>query len=81
VSRTGNRIPRLPLGTAVAQVARDVSTAFYDVLVARELAAIAEQDLAQEGRHLEQARRMQAAALATDYDALAAGVAVENARR
>ncbi|MBI3402276.1 MAG: efflux RND transporter permease subunit [Acidobacteria bacterium] len=61
-------------------VARDVSTAFYDVLVAKELASIAEQDLAQKERHLDQARRLQAAGLATDYDVLAAGVTVENAR-
>ncbi|MBZ5556210.1 MAG: efflux RND transporter permease subunit [Acidobacteriia bacterium] len=61
-------------------VARDVSTAFYDVLVAKELAVIAEQDLAQKARHLEQARRLQAAGLATDYDVLAASVTVENAR-
>ncbi len=31
-------------------------------------------------RHLDQVRRLQAAGLATDYDILAAGVAVENAR-
>jgi HAE1 family hydrophobic/amphiphilic exporter-1 len=61
-------------------VARDVSTAFYDVLAAKELAAIAEQDLAQKARHLDQARRLQAVGLVTDYDVLAAGVAVENAR-
>jgi HAE1 family hydrophobic/amphiphilic exporter-1 len=61
-------------------VARDVSTAFYDVLAARQLAAIAEQDLAQRTRHLEQARQLQAAGLATDYDVLAAGVALENSR-
>ncbi|TAK17074.1 MAG: RND transporter [Acidobacteria bacterium] len=61
-------------------VARDVSVAFYDVLAARELAAIAEQDLAQKQRHLEQTRRQLSAGTATDYDLLAASVAVENAR-
>jgi HAE1 family hydrophobic/amphiphilic exporter-1 len=61
-------------------VARDVSTAFYDVLVAKELAAIADQDLAQKQRHLEQAQRLRTAGLATDYDVLAAGVTLENAR-
>jgi hydrophobic/amphiphilic exporter-1 (mainly G- bacteria), HAE1 family len=61
-------------------VARDVSAAFYDVLIAKELAAIAERDLAQKERHLQQARLLQVAGLTTDYDVLAASVAVENAR-
>ncbi len=61
-------------------VTRDVSAVFYDVLVAKELAAIAEQDLAQKQRHLEEATRRQAAGTATDYDVLAASVTVENAR-
>ena len=61
-------------------VARDVSTAFYDVLVAKELAQIAEEDRAQKQRHLEETERRQAAGTATDYDVLAAQVAVENAR-
>lgn len=59
---------------------RDVTTAFYDVLLARELHAIARQNLEQKERHLEEARRRFAAGVATDYDVLAAGVAVENAR-
>jgi HAE1 family hydrophobic/amphiphilic exporter-1 len=59
--------------------ARDVTTAFYDVLLARELYAIAAQNLEQKVRHRDEARRKQAAGTATDYDVLAAGVAVENA--
>jgi HAE1 family hydrophobic/amphiphilic exporter-1 len=61
-------------------VARDVSAAFYDVLVAKELLAIAEADLAQKTRHLEQSQRLQAAGLATEYDVLAAGIAADNAQ-
>jgi HAE1 family hydrophobic/amphiphilic exporter-1 len=61
-------------------VTRDVSTAFYDVLIAKELANIAEEDLAQKQRHLEETERRQSAGTATDYDVLAAQVAVENAR-
>jgi HAE1 family hydrophobic/amphiphilic exporter-1 len=61
-------------------VAKDVSTAFYGVLVAKEFARIAEQDLAQKQRHLEETQRRQSAGTATDYDVLAAQVAVENAR-
>jgi HAE1 family hydrophobic/amphiphilic exporter-1 len=61
-------------------VARDVSTAFYDVLVAKELAQIAEEDRAQKQRHLQETERRQAAGTATDYDVLAAQVAAENAR-
>jgi HAE1 family hydrophobic/amphiphilic exporter-1 len=61
-------------------VVKDVSTAFYDVLVAREFARIAEQDLAQKQRHLEETQRRQSAGTATDYDVLAAQVVAENAR-
>ncbi len=60
--------------------ARDVSASFYDVLLARELSAIAIQSLAQKTRHLDEARKKQVAGTATDYDVLAAEVAVENAR-
>jgi len=61
-------------------VVKDVSTAFYDVLVAKELQKIAEEDLAQKQRHLEETERRQSAGTATDYDVLAAQVAAENAR-
>jgi hydrophobic/amphiphilic exporter-1 (mainly G- bacteria), HAE1 family len=61
-------------------VARDVSTVFYDALMADELAAIAEQNLQQKMRHLEEARRKYSAGTATDYDVLASEVAVTNAR-
>jgi HAE1 family hydrophobic/amphiphilic exporter-1 len=61
-------------------VARDVSAAFYDILVAKELAQIAEEDRAQKQRHLQETERRQAAGTATDYDVLAAQVAAENAR-
>ena len=61
-------------------VAKDVTTAFYDVLVARELVRIAEEDLAQKQRHLDESTKRQAAGTATDYDVLAAQVAVENAQ-
>jgi HAE1 family hydrophobic/amphiphilic exporter-1 len=83
----GVRAARIGFGLADEQlrrfrqaVARDVATAFYDVLVAKEFAAIAEQDLAQKQRHLDQARRLEAAGVTTGYDILAASVAVENAR-
>jgi len=61
-------------------VARDVTAAFYDVLLAREFAAIAENDLAQKERHLDEARRRLEMGVATDYDVLSAEVAVANAR-
>jgi HAE1 family hydrophobic/amphiphilic exporter-1 len=60
--------------------ARDVSASFYDVLLAREQSAIAAQTLEQKVRHLDEAQRKLAAGTATDYDVLAAEVAVENAR-
>jgi HAE1 family hydrophobic/amphiphilic exporter-1 len=61
-------------------VERDVTAGFYEVLVARELVTIAELDLAQKQRHLDEATKRQSAGTATDYDVLAAQVAVENAR-
>ena len=59
---------------------RDVSAAFYDVLLARELHALAIHNLEQKERHREEARRKFQAGVATDYDVLAAEVSVENAR-
>jgi HAE1 family hydrophobic/amphiphilic exporter-1 len=59
---------------------RDVTTAFYDVLAARELQKIAEENLAVRRRHLEEARRRMEAGTATDYDVLSAEVAADNAR-
>jgi hydrophobic/amphiphilic exporter-1 (mainly G- bacteria), HAE1 family len=61
-------------------VVKDVSTAFYDVLAAREVVSITEQDLAQKKRHLDETTKRQSAGTATDYDVLAAQVAVENAK-
>jgi HAE1 family hydrophobic/amphiphilic exporter-1 len=61
-------------------VARDVTAAFYNVLVAHELTRIAEEDLAQKQRHLDETTKRQTAGTATDYDVLAARVTVDNAR-
>jgi HAE1 family hydrophobic/amphiphilic exporter-1 len=61
-------------------VRRDVSAAFYDVLLAKELAAITTQNLTQKQRLLEEAQRKAVIGTATDYDVLAAEVAVANAR-
>ena len=60
--------------------ARDVTASFYDILLARELNAIALQNLEQKVKHLDEARKKHAAGTATDYDVLAAEVAAENAR-
>lgn len=61
-------------------VVRDVSAGFYDCLLSRELIAIATDNLRQKQRLHEEARRRLAAGVATDYDVLAASVAVENAK-
>jgi outer membrane protein TolC len=58
----------------------DVSAAFYDVLLARELHDLAVHNLEQKNRHLEETRRKHHAGVATDYDILAAAVSVDNAR-
>jgi len=59
---------------------RDVCAAFYDILLARELQTLSGENLAQKQRLLNEARRKYEAGVATDYDVLAAEVAVENAR-
>jgi len=61
-------------------VAKDVATAFYDALVARDLAALAAEDSAQKARHLAETTRRRSLGTATDYDVLAAEVALQNAR-
>ena len=80
------RAARLGFGVADQQlrqfrqaVTRDVTTAYCDALVARDLVTIAEQDLAQKQRHLDETVKRQSAGTATDYDVLAAQVAVQNA--
>lgn len=59
---------------------RDVSTAWYDILLARELNRLARENQAQKQRHLDEARKKFSAGVATDYDVLAAEVASANAR-
>ena len=83
----GIRAAKISLKTADDQLLlyqqaalKDVSSAFYDALLSRELYALARQNLEQRSRHLEEARKKFAAGTATDYDVLAAEVTVENAR-
>ena len=59
---------------------RDVSSAYFDVLLARELHQLAVENQLQKTRHLDEGKRKYAAGVATDYDVLAAEVAAENAR-
>ena len=58
---------------------RDVTTVFYDVLLAKELHNAARENLEQKKRLLDEAKQRYAAGTATDYDVLAADVAVQNA--
>ena len=59
---------------------RDVATAWYDILLARELNRLARENEAQKLRHLDESRKRFAAGVATDYDVLASEVGAENAR-
>jgi HAE1 family hydrophobic/amphiphilic exporter-1 len=61
-------------------VRRDVTASFYGILLAKELDRIAKQNLDQKKRHLEEAQKKYTLGVATDYDVLAARVAVDNAR-
>jgi HAE1 family hydrophobic/amphiphilic exporter-1 len=68
------------LRIAQQAAALNVTSVFYDVLLAKELNALALQNLEQKQRHLDEAQKKYAAGVATDYDVLASEVAVENAR-
>jgi hydrophobic/amphiphilic exporter-1 (mainly G- bacteria), HAE1 family len=61
-------------------VRRDVTAAFYDVLLAKEFAAITSKTVEQRQRHLDETQKRYALGTATDYDALSAEVALANAR-
>lgn len=57
---------------------RDVTVAYYDILLAKELQRLALENQWQKRRHLDEAKHKFAAGVATDYDVLAAEVASEN---
>lgn len=59
---------------------RDVTEAFLDVLLAKELLNIAGESLTQKQRRLDEVRERCRAGVATDYDVLASSVSVENER-
>ncbi len=66
--------------TARQDALREVHTAFHDVLLAKELSRIAQENLDQKARHLDEAKKKYAAGTATDYDVLVAEVALQNSR-
>jgi HAE1 family hydrophobic/amphiphilic exporter-1 len=59
---------------------RDVTAAFYNILLARELLRLSGENLKQKQRHSEEAHKRFESGVATDYDVLAADVSLENAR-
>jgi outer membrane protein TolC len=59
---------------------RDVSAVFFDALLAKEFSKIAQQNVDQKIKHLDETRRKFAIGVATEYDVLAAEVAAENAK-
>lgn len=58
---------------------RESATGFYDLLLAMELEKTASDNVAQKKRHLDEAERKYKMEVATDYDVLAARVALTNA--
>jgi HAE1 family hydrophobic/amphiphilic exporter-1 len=58
---------------------RDVVTTCHDIQLAKELYRLAQENRSQKQRHLDEARHRFSLGVATDYDVLAAEVAVENA--
>jgi HAE1 family hydrophobic/amphiphilic exporter-1 len=61
-------------------VVKDVTGTFYNVLAARELVRIAEENVAQRARRLDEVTKRREAGTATDYDVLAAQVELDSAR-
>ncbi len=61
-------------------VIKDVTGTFYNVLAARELVRIAEENVAQRARRLDEVTRRREAGTATDYDVLAAQVELDSAK-
>ncbi len=59
---------------------RDVSASFFDVLLAKELHAIALQNAEQKVRHFDETQKKYISGVASDYDVLSGKVDVENAR-
>ncbi len=59
---------------------REAATAYYDLLFTLELERVARDNVAQKQRHLDEATRRRQAEVATDYDVLAARVALTNAQ-
>lgn len=57
---------------------RDVTVAYYNILLAKKLQYLAEENRLQKQRHLDEAKRKFDSGVATDYDVLAAEVAFEN---
>jgi hydrophobic/amphiphilic exporter-1 (mainly G- bacteria), HAE1 family len=59
---------------------RDVSIAFYNILLAKDLHELALQIIDQKQRHFDESQKKFKAGTATDYDVLAASVAIDNAK-
>jgi HAE1 family hydrophobic/amphiphilic exporter-1 len=61
-------------------VVKDVTGAFYNVLAAKEVVRIAEENVAQRARRLDEVTRRREAGTATDFDVLAAQVELDSAK-
>jgi outer membrane protein TolC len=59
---------------------REAATSFYNLLLALELQDVAQDNVRQKERHLEEAQRKFQAGVAMEYDVLAASVGLANAR-
>ncbi len=79
-ARLGVPLAREQLRIFQQAVAKDVSTEFYNILLAKQLYRVSLENQAQKQRHLDEAQRKYAVGLATDYDVLAARVELENSR-
>lgn len=61
-------------------VIKEVSSAFYDVLLAKELYKLAQENLEQKKRNHEESQKKAALGVGTEFDVLVSRVAMENAR-
>jgi len=79
-ARMGFEFSDAQLARYQQSVARDVTAAFWDVLIAREFERIAQEAIDQRQRHLDETKKRQAAGTVTDFDVLAAEVGLQNVR-
>lgn len=77
-AREGRNLSEMDLQSRKNIVVADVKSAFYTILLAREVRDVTEKRIENAERQLEDVRHLEAEGLATEYDVLVAEVELEN---